>query len=82
MTALHWAAAAGRLPVVEVLLSAGANPSLQSWFMLTAGQIADANRHRSVADRLFKLDPSPLDGWKVKAVLLRMGLIRSERSPD
>jgi len=45
MTPLHWAAVHNQPAVVEILLDAGADRSLRSWFFLNAPNLAHANRH-------------------------------------
>jgi hypothetical protein len=43
MTPLHWAAVHNEITIAKMLLDAGADRSLQSWFFLTAANLAHAN---------------------------------------
>lgn len=67
-TALHMAARWGHLDVVELLLSHGADPAIKAEVegndgpgggnMVTARQLAEANGHVEVAQRLTKASAS------------------------
>ena len=55
-TALHAAAQAGHLEIVQLLLNKGANPCVKDQNARTASQIARANGHLEVADFLARAE--------------------------
>lgn len=77
MTPLHWAAVHNQPTIAKILLDAGADRFLQSWFVLTPANLAHANRHSEV---LALLAPGNIDASKVTVdnILRAMGCISDE----
>jgi hypothetical protein len=72
MTPLHWAAALGAADLAAVLLGAGADVQRQTWFYVTAGELATINGHDAVARLIADRRDLSLTAFSVDRVLERM----------
>jgi hypothetical protein len=63
-TVLHYAAAKGNMPIIHLLLAAGADPCALNANGRSAGEVAQANKNRTVADyiSIIAAGKAPLPG--------------------
>jgi len=72
MTPLHWAAALGAADLAAVLIDAGADVQRQTWFYVTAGELATINGHDAVARLIADRSGLSVTVFSVDRVLERM----------